>query len=409
MNFRTNSRRTSHHAALATAALLILAGCGSEGDASDSDESPAPTSATAEEATTSTVALAELSSAYTFAGPYPVGVTSLTLEGGNAVEIWYPAVAGTTGTDTYDVRDFVPQAVRDLLTADVPATFTYDAGRDAPAADGSFPVVLFSHGFSGMRFQSTFLTSHLASWGIIVAAPDHWSRDLFHTLSAPVGDRESAVTELLATLDLLTAQNAASDSILSQRVDTERVVAVGHSAGGGTVLRAAFDDRIDGYISLASGAGALSGSNSSAPPTTADLPAKPSFFMAGALDAVVSADEVTRVAYETAPGPSRLWIIAGVGHNGFDDFCTFGNGTGIIGVAEASGLGPLLEAQPNLRRLGEDGCLPPAEPVAVGFPIIRHAITAQLRAWFGEDPEVIGIGPEVADSYDLAVEIAVKP
>ncbi|MFM7127310.1 MAG: hypothetical protein ACKOYO_10690, partial [Actinomycetota bacterium] len=220
---------------------------------------------------------------------------------------------------------------------------------------------------------------------------------------------ESAVTELLATLDLLTAQNAASDSILSGRVDTERVVAVGHSAGGGTVLRAAFDDRIDGYISLASGAGALSGSNSSAPPSTADLPAKPSFFMAGALDAVVSADEVTRVAYETAPGPSRLWIIAGVGHNGFDDFCTFGNGTGIIGVAEASGLGPLLEAQPNLRRLGEDGCLPPAEPVAVGFPIIRHAITAQLRAWFGEDPEVIGIGPEVADSYDLAVEIAVKP
>ncbi|MFM8382885.1 MAG: hypothetical protein ACKOA6_12965, partial [Actinomycetota bacterium] len=70
---------------MATAALLILAGCGSEGDASDSDESPAPTSATAEEATTSTVALAELSSAYTFAGPYPVGVTSLTLEGGNAV------------------------------------------------------------------------------------------------------------------------------------------------------------------------------------------------------------------------------------------------------------------------------------------------------------------------------------
>ncbi|MFM7872019.1 MAG: chlorophyllase/cutinase-like alpha/beta fold protein, partial [Actinomycetota bacterium] len=258
---------------------------------------PAPTSATAEEATTSTVALAELSSAYTFAGPYPVGVTSLTLEGGNAVEIWYPAIAGTTGTDTYDVRDFVPQAVRDLLTADVPATFTYDAGRDAPAADGSFPVVLFSHGFSGMRFQSTFLTSHLASWGIIVAAPDHWSRDLFHTLSAPVGDRESAVTELLATLDLLTAQNAASDSILSGRVDTERVVAVGHSAGGGTVLRAAFDDRIDGYISLASGSGALSGSNSSAPPSTADLPAKPSFFMAGALDAVVSADEVTRVAY----------------------------------------------------------------------------------------------------------------
>ena len=36
-----------------------------------------------------------------------------------------------------------------------------------------------------------------------------------------------------------------------------------------------------------------------------------------------------------------LWKIDGVGHNGFDDFCTFGNGTGIIGVAQASALGPV--------------------------------------------------------------------
>lgn len=397
------------HAALATLALVLLAGCGTDGQASRSQDSTPPTPSTDEVATTSTIPLADLSNAYTFTGPYPVGVTSLTLEGGNSVEVWYPAAKGTTGTDTYDVRDFVPPAVRDLLTAEVPATFTYDAGRDAPSADGVFPVVLFSHGFSGMRFQSTFLTAHLASWGMIVAAPDHWSRDLFHTLSAPVGDRQSAVTELLATLDLLDAQNAAPDGIFSGHVDDTRVVAVGHSAGGGTVLQAAFDDRIDGYVSLASGAFSLSGNDGSTPPAATDLPDKPSFFMAGALDEVVSAEDVTQVAYDAAPGPSRLWIIDGVGHNGFDDFCTFGNGTGIIGVAEASGLGPLLEAQPSLRRLGEDGCLPPAVPVANTFPMIRHAITAQLRYWFGEDDEVIGIGPEVADSYDVAVEIALKP
>ncbi|MGA0879287.1 MAG: alpha/beta hydrolase family protein [Ilumatobacteraceae bacterium] len=393
-------------AALVSTAVLLLASCGTDSQATNSEES---TPTTDEVATTSTIPLSDLSAAYTFTGPYPVGVTSLELEGGNAVEIWYPAAEGTTGTDTYDVRDFVPPAIRDLLTAAVPATFTYDAGRDAPSADGAFPVVLFSHGFSGMRFQSTFLTAHLASWGMIVAAPDHWSRDLFHTLSTPVGDRQSAVTEFLATLDLLDAQNAAANGILSGHVDISRVVAVGHSAGGGTVLQAAFDDRIDGYVSLASGVFSLSGNDGSTPPATTDLPAKPSFFMAGALDQVVSAEDVTRTAYDAAPAPSRLWIIDGVGHNGFDDFCTFGNGTGIIGVAEASGLGPLLEAQPTLRRLGEDGCLPPAVPVTDTFPMIRHAITAQLRFWFGEDDEPIGIGPDVADSYDVAVRIALKP
>ena len=346
--------------------------------------------------------------AYVRPGPYPVGVTSYALEGGNEVEVWYPAVATSTGSDSYDVRDFVPPAIRDLLTADVPATFTYAAGRDAVAADGTFPVVLFSHGFSGFRFQSTFLTSHLASWGMIVAAPDHWSRDLFHTLSAPVGDRESAVIELLATLDLITAENAATGSILAERVDADRVIALGHSAGGGTVVQAAFDDRVDGYISMASGVISLSGPDSATPPTTAELPAKPSFFIAGLLDQIVSANDVTRASYDLVPGPSRLWIIDGVGHNGFDDFCTLGNGTGIIGLAEASGLGPLLEAQPQLRRLGEDGCLPPAEPVEIGFPLIRHAITAQLRFWFGDDAEPIGIGPEVVGAYDLAVEIALK-
>ena len=82
--------------------------------------------------------------------------------------------------------------------------------------------------------------------------------------------------------------------------------------------------------------------------------------MAGSVDQVVPAETVTRPSFQVVPGPSLLWVVEGVGHNGFDDFCTFGNGKGIIGVAEASGLGGLLDAQPQLRKLGEDGCIPPA-------------------------------------------------
>jgi len=393
--------------AIALITSLTIAACGSSTTSSpntDPSDTAVTTDPTSTTSPTTIPDAATMAALYTEAGPYPVGVTSLELAAGNKVEVWYPAIEGTTGTDSYDLRDFIPEAISALLTADVPAVYEYPAGRDAGAATGTFPVVLFSHGYSGIRFQSTFLTAHLASWGIIVAAPDHWSRDLFHTLSAPVGDRNSSVAELKETLDLVTAENVRSGSRLEGMVDAERVVAMGHSAGGGTILAASLDDRIDGYISLASGALGMGSDSSTAPA----LPDKPSFFIAGALDAIISAEESTRPSFEAVPGPSRLWIIDGVGHNGFDDFCTFGNGSGIIGVAVASGLGPLLEGMGNLKRLGEDGCLPPAQPVDLGFPIIRHAVTAQLRFWFGDDASPMGLDADVADQYELAIDIDSK-
>jgi predicted dienelactone hydrolase len=388
-------------------ATIAVSACSSEDSASPATDAPTTLSPVTEAPTTETVDPAVEAMMYTEAGPYPVGVTTLELAAGNKVEVWYPAIEGTTGAEFYDTRDFVPPAIKALLTADVPARYDYTAGRDAVVADGQFPIVLFSHGYSGMRFQSTFLTAHLASWGMIVAAPDHWSRDLFHVLSAPVGDRESATGELLGTLDLITSGNDDPASLLQGHVDVSRVIALGHSAGGGTIVSAANDDRIDGYISMASGVLGMGSANATttASPTFVN---KPSFFIAGALDAIISAEESTRPSFEAVPGPSRLWIIDGVGHNGFDDFCTFGNGSGIIGVALASGLGPLLDAQPQLKTLGQDGCIPPAEPVELGFPIIKHAVTAQLRYWFGDDATPVGLDSSVSDQYALAVSIDSK-
>lgn len=405
---------------VAVAALLVAAACGGDDGASDttagtqapatdapSSEPPATeapsTVPAATEPPPTTVDPEQIAAdayAYSERGELPVGVTTLLGPTGSLVEVWYPAVEGTTGIDGYDMRDFVPESIRALLTADVDATFTYEAGRDAPAADGPFPVVLFSHGFSGMRLQSTFLTSHLASHGMIVASPDHPSRDLNGVLSG-TNDRDpaSSVADLLGALDLLLAENGVPGGRFEGRVDADHVAALGHSAGGGTILRAADDPRVDGYVSMASGAFTDDGTL---------LPEKPSLFLAGSTDEVVPAEERTRPAFEAAPSPSWLWIIEGVGHNGFDDFCTFGNGTGIIGVAQASGLGALLDAQPQLRALGEDGCVPPSVPVDASFPMIRHAVTAALRAMVGLDPEPVGLGPEVADSYELAVEIQVK-
>lgn len=398
-------------ATLALLPFLSLAACSSDGDGGTTTSQPVASTAapaSSEAATTTTLSLEEAASAYTDAGPYPVGVTTLQLAKGPLVEVWYPAVPGTTGSETYDVRDYTPPAVKALLTANVPATYTYAAGRDAAVADGSFPVVLFSHGYTGIRVQSTFLTAHLASWGMIVVAPEHPSRDLTNVLAATAsGDRQDSVDDLLQSLDLIVAQGSDTSSRFDGHVDAEHVAAVGHSAGGGTVLGAAEDPRIDGYVSLASGAALRSSTDTSstAPPV---LPAKPSFFMAGSVDAVVPVDAVTRPSFELAPSPSLLWVIDGVGHNGFDDFCTFGNGKGIIGVAEASGLGALLDAQPQLRKLGEDGCVPPAVAVGTTFPVIRHAVTAWLRHLFGIDTEQVGLGADYAGAFAVPLTIDSK-
>ncbi|MBP6487369.1 MAG: hypothetical protein KAY11_06720 [Ilumatobacteraceae bacterium] len=393
----------SRRFAVPIAALLVLAAC------SDAEQSTNSTAAAPTDNSPTTIDIAEQALAYSEYGDFPVGVTTLQLAKGPKVEIWYPAAAGTSGTETYDMRDFVGEGIRAILTGDAPSTYSYPAGRDALLADGSFPVVLFSHGVAGMRLQSSFLTSNLASWGMIVVSVDHPSRALENFLTGTAtGDGGDSVDDMLRGLELITTLGADATSRFNGHVDAEKVAAVGHSAGGGTVLAAAADRRIDGYVSLASGVFRGGPAVEGATTTTAPLPGKPSFFIGGSVDALASFATLTQPAFEAAPSPSLLWEIEGAGHNAFDDFCTFGNGTGIIGVAEASGLGALLDSIPQLRSLGEDGCVPPAIPVDITFPIINHAVTAWVRNLFGIDTEAVGLGDDVAGAYDTPVTITSK-
>lgn len=298
-------------------------------------------------------------------GPYPVGVATLLGADGLTVDVWYPADADPSATDSYDIRDFVPDLIRDLLTGDVDSVFTYPASRNAaPLIESQTPMVVFSHGFSGMRLQSALLTSHLASWGMVVAAPDHPSRDLVNVLGGSTsGTSQDSVEELEA------ARRLVLDDERFTGVDSESWTAIGHSAGGGTVARlgaAPSSDELLGLVSLAAGA-----------PDEVQAIDVRTMFIAGALDGVVPAT-ASAAALEIAPEGSVLWVIDQAGHNAFDDFCRFGDGAGIIGVAEASGLGPFLDAQPMLKSLGTDGCLPPAAPVVESDPAISAGVTAFL-------------------------------
>jgi predicted dienelactone hydrolase len=384
---------------LLLAATLAAAACGSDGAGEDtsattdatSESSDAPVSPTTEAAPTTEppdtvpettkapepeVTAAELAAR----GPYAVGVTTRTLPEGGLVEIWYPADGSAAGgTVSYRVRDFLPPGVGDLITADIDDSFTIEATRDAvAAADGPFPIVLYSHGAIGFRLQASHIAEHLASWGIVTASTDHPSRNLSSTLAGTREGQPIATDEIRSMRVHLTT--LADDPILGAVLDNDRVAVGGISAGGATAAEVAVDDGILGYVNYASG---LSD-------TVADVP---SLFMAGELDQI-AAPSRTQEAFERAAAPSWFWLFEGTGHGGFNDSCAIGpEDSNLIKLADQAGLGDFIDDR--LRTLATDGCEAPNRPVQEVWPGINQAATGFYRWVFGIDAEPVGLDESV--------------
>jgi dienelactone hydrolase len=388
--------------ALSLGAVLIAVSCGSDSDSAADTTAATPAATTEPPAvttpeTTDVPATTEPPVADVTAedlagpGPYAVGVTTRTLPEGGSVEIWYPADESTAGgTDTYSVRAFLPPAIAALVPAEIDDSFTIDATRDAPAAaDGPFPVVLFSHGASSFRLQSSTLAQHLASWGIVTASTDHPTRDLLNALGGTAEGQPPAVEQMRSMRTYLTTLD--DDPVLGGALDNDRVALGGHSAGGGTVAELAGDPSILGYVSYASG-------------LRDTIPAVPSLFIAGALDAVVDPVERTQAAFDAAPAPSWFWNVDGAGHQAFTDLCVIGGGDStLIDLAEAAGLGAFVDER--LRASAIDGCEEPNLPVQSVWPGIHQAATGFYRWVFGLDPEPIGLdGSVVTDGVTVTAK-----
>jgi dienelactone hydrolase len=340
---------------------------------------------------------------YAKAGPYPVGVTTLTI-GDRDVEVWYPSTRTATRgerKDRYEIARWLPQGLQDLLQQqNVKAPFTTDAYRDvAGSGRGPFPLVLFAHGFSGWRNQSTFLTTHIASWGFVVASPDFLERGLGAQLGAPPATPRAEDEVLDATIAAVRAASRDRSSPLDGLVRRGKVAITGHSAGGRTSVMYASEPQVRTYIPLA---GAVFARNGAAPPPAPD---KPSLYLTGADDGIVAVDAI-RDYWDGAPAPKRLVVVHGVGHlNAMSDICEIGKGGGgVVAVAREAGL-PVPE---NLARLGTDGCFPPALPSRQVWPVTRHFEVAMLRYQMGIDstpaqlrPGIVRAWPKLDIEYDI--------
>lgn len=150
---------------------------------------------------------------------------------------------------------------------------------DPPAASSSldgitegFPLVLFSHSFTGMKEQNSSLLQELASWGHIVVAVDHphdaalvlypdGSTADFRGYDMPMESEprnwwrfrhEHArwrALDLAHALERIVDANGDPHSPLHRKVDLTRVACVGHSFGGAACLMLAqMDPRITSVV-----------------------------------------------------------------------------------------------------------------------------------------------------------------
>jgi predicted dienelactone hydrolase len=372
-------------------AAVVLAGCSSSPTSPSPQAGPVPGTELVHGDTVPTVAHLGPTS-FTGPGPLGVGETTLTLPtDGAPVEVWYPAtkasVAGKSEA-TYDLVNWLPAALKKLIPAGFTVSYPSGGVRGVPVAPGRYPLVVFSHGYAGFRDQSTFLMARLASWGFVVAAPDHFSRDLTEVLGGPTAAtaKTTDVGDLKATIALMDAQGASASSPFHGHVDTGLVGAVGHSAGGAAVeALAATDPRVTTFIGLAGATVGSFGQTRSGPGSV--VPHQPGMLMSGTSDHVVS-DVGMIAAYGRMHSPKRLVLLRGAGHLVFADVCEVGSSHGGL-LSIAAVLHVPIPA--SLVPLASDGCRPPDLPPPQGWPVIRQTVTAQLRYAFGFDASTAGL------------------
>lgn len=279
-------------------------------------------------------------------GPYLAGTALGTVPGSEGVDlpaqVWFPASEGKDSLYSYDglaegtaINDGVPDC-------------------SAPR-----PVVMFSHGNTGIRFQSIFLTEQLASRGWVVVAPDHVGNTLFDY----DGDRMTEVTfrrpiDIQDSFDWLIETEAGPGGPLEGCVDPDAGYAmVGHSFGGYTtfaVTGAVIDRDASAAFCAESGGAWLcpeveawfaahpdeTVADLSDPRAWAGIPmtpagyeallggladiAVPTMVLGGSLDTTTPVPTVVTPLYEgLTVTPRALGVVEDAGHYTFSDACAF--------------------------------------------------------------------------------------
>lgn len=306
--------------------------------------------------------------------PGPYRASALTLEWTDArgqdlvAEVWYPVpLDSDCAVEPYTELPISGAACRDA--------------EPAAAPPGGFPLVAFSHGNAGIRYQSIFLTEALAQHGYVVVAPDHPLNTLLdfdqEQLGAVAerrpGDITSAVDRVTELSTPPLSEVEPGGVVLGGLADTSRFGMAGHSFGGWTTLAVgggdvdlaglrAFcadpanvavdydfcgvldelpdlatdadfappDDRVVSNLAMAP-AGWYSFSPGAVGEPGGLDPVLPTLVMGGSMDDSESVEDEIQPLYDRLSGgsstfgPDAMAVLAGAGHYAFTDICLVGD------------------------------------------------------------------------------------
>lgn len=260
------------------------------------------------------------------------------------VQVWYPAVLDPTATPEPIYPDWGLMGPAISKNLGLPTWFLNHVQHVAshsyaslPIRDGTFPVVMYSHGWTGYRSIALNQIETLVSNGYIVIAPDHTYSAVvtefadgevvpFDQLALPepetvtaeqYGEAATALVDvqtedLISILDALEAGPTGPFGVLSESTDLTRVGAYGHSTGGGAAIRLCLtDDRCDAVLGMDPWVEPLPDR------VLAETATKPAMFMRSVEWQEKENDAVLRGIAERASG-ATYWIgIDGTSHNDF--------------------------------------------------------------------------------------------
>ena len=270
-------------------------------------------------------------------GAFPVGVRTQELidtsrERNLPVEFWYPATEEYRGQDL----DKKTQDKFRLLSS-----VRQEAVRDAQLREGCYPLILFSHGYSGHRRQTTHLCCHLASHGYIIASVDHMGNTIMEMVDSFMKTKQGAFVEEMAEIGERSALDRPLDIIFlidniisgntwvqTEAIDAEHIGMIGHSFGGWTTLVVTGRDaRICAALPLAPGGGETPQKKDEDGRDSANLLTTirtfwnrdvPTLYLAAEKDTLLRLPTIFDL-YNRTPEPKRLIVLNNADHFHFND------------------------------------------------------------------------------------------